>query len=225
MSVNASKAEKFGAIRDPLAVGTYPGRLVLVVDLGIQAQRPWGDKPKPPAPMVLLTYEFVDEFMRDEDGEEQKDKPRWLSEDFVLHHPDAERAKSTLRYQGLDPRNEHEGDFEKLLGVPCHVSIVLGKGTGKNIGKIYENVAAVSPMREKEVEECPPLVSEALCFDLDAPDIETFFKLPDWIQKRIVEGLGFADTAFGKEVIKQGDNKPAEKAETEGEVDEDVIPF
>ena len=48
--------------------GTYPGRLVQLIDFGLQPQRPYMGKDKPPAQEIGLTYELVDEFMKDDDG-------------------------------------------------------------------------------------------------------------------------------------------------------------
>ena len=104
MALNAKTASSGGGMNiEPLEPGTYPARLVQVVDLGVQAQRPYQGKEKDPVQEILLTYEFVDEFLKDEDGNEETDKPRWLSESMPLFNLSSERAKSTLRYNALDP--------------------------------------------------------------------------------------------------------------------------
>jgi hypothetical protein len=233
MGVNAANVDKYTkryALLDP---GTYPARLVLIADLGMQAQRPWGDKQKPPAQMLHCTYELTDEFMQDEDGNDDVEKPRWLSESFALHSLNAERAKSTLRYQSLDPQNEHEGDWAQLLGTPCNVSVALNPGKGKNAGKMYENIMGVMPMREKDRSKLPELVNEPRLFDLDEPTIEGFTALPEFVQKKIMGGLGFEDTDFGKQVMKEkAENPPKDEPvasppdSTEGTGDlDDEIPF
>ena len=50
-----------------LEANNYPARVVQVIDLGLQAQRPYQGKDKPPAYEIMLTYELGTEFMRDED--------------------------------------------------------------------------------------------------------------------------------------------------------------
>ena len=76
--------------------GTYPGRLVQVIDFGLQPQRPFKGQDKPPAYELGTTYELVDEFMKDENGEDIEDKPRWVSESFPFHSLAADKAKNPL---------------------------------------------------------------------------------------------------------------------------------
>jgi hypothetical protein len=229
MPVNAAKIEKFTkryAVMDP---GTYPCRLVVVADLGMQAQRPWGDKIKPPAQTLHVTYEFTDEFMQDEDGQPDEDKPRWVSESFALHNLGAERAKSTLRYMSLDPQNEHGGDWSKLLNTPCNVSIAINQGKGDKVGMLYENIMSVMPMRGKDIDALPELKNESRLFDLDTPTMEGFLALPEFVQRKIMGGIGFGETAFGVQVFaEKKEEAPAALADVdnsdEGELD-DEIPF
>ena len=189
MSLNAKDAPGTVSRTPPLGQGTYPARLVLVVDLGMQPQRPYKGQDKPPANKILLTYEFVDEFMLDEDGQEMADKPRWLSEEMVLYNLEAEKAKSTLRYNVFDPNNIHKGDFGNLVNTPCNITVVHNpKSSG---GGVWENIAGVSEMRIKDMKKCPPLVNDPLVLDLDEPDMNVFEALPNWIKKKIVSNLEF----------------------------------
>ena len=70
MSLNSKNLPTSGIARDPLDPGTYPARVVHIVDLGVQEQRPFGDKVKPPVNMITFTYEFADEFLKDENGKD-----------------------------------------------------------------------------------------------------------------------------------------------------------
>ena len=187
MSLNAKDAPGTCPRTPPLEPGTYPGHLVLVVDLGLQPGQIWQGVQKPPANQLLLTYEFVDEFLLDEDGQEIKDKPRWLSETMVLYNLEAEKAKSTLRYNVLDPNHVHKGDFSQLVGAPCNITVVQNPKKGR----VYENIAGISAMRSKDVMKCPPLINKAMSFDLDVPNMEVFSSLPNWMQKKIVSNLEF----------------------------------
>ena len=62
--------------REVLEPGTYPVRLVGIVDLGTQNQPDYKGEKKAPAHTIALTYKFVDEFMKDENGDDIEDKPR-----------------------------------------------------------------------------------------------------------------------------------------------------
>ena len=196
IKANESKNSPSGASAPLIEAGTYPARLVVVADLGLQTQRPFQGQEKPPAFEILTTYELVDEFMQDDEGNDLPDKPRWVSESFALYSLASERAKSTLRYNGLDPTHAYEGDWEALLAKPCMVTLIHNPGKGKNLGKTYLNIANVAPMREKDSEKLSGLVNEALSFDLDAPDVGVFEKLPSWVQDRVKAGLEYAGSAL-----------------------------
>lgn len=192
MALNASEVPNAGSgNRVTMEAGTYPARTVQIVDLGLQKQRPFQGQEKPDINEMLITYEFVDEFMKDDNGNDDETKPRWLSERMPLHNLGAEKAKSTKRYFALDPTKEYGGDFTKLLDVPCNVTIVQNPGKGANTGKVYENVANVAPMRAKDAKSCPELKGKAIFFDLDNPDLEVYARLAPWVQKVIQENLNF----------------------------------
>src|SRR6187402_3731535 len=121
MALNANKPQTGGKKFAPQAnieAGVYPARLVQLIDLGLQAQRPYQGKDKAPVQEIMLTYELVDEFMKDEEGKDIEDKPRWVSETLPFHGLFADKAKSTQRYLAFDPKQEYEGDFSKAVGSP-----------------------------------------------------------------------------------------------------------
>jgi len=195
MSLNAKKVAHSGGKKGPaqeaIDAGTYPIRLAQVIDLGLQPQRPWQGEEKPPAHEMMLTYELLDEFCVDEDGNEDTDKPRWLSETLPLRSLMAEKAKSTQRYYALDPNEDCEGDFTALAGVAANAAIIQNPGKGKNAGKIYNNIQALSSMRPKDAAKAEPLKKDAKVFVLDEPDLEVFNSLPDWLQDKIKDNLEY----------------------------------
>lgn len=211
MSLNAKnkKQQAKGPAQEPLDPGTYPCRVVQVLDLGVQTQKPYDNKPKAPVQEIMVTYEFLDEFCLDEDGEIQEDKPRWLSETFPFHSLDADLAKSTKRYKSLDPQEVYEGDFTQLVGTPCMVTVVHNAGKGANAGKVYQNIASVSTMRPKEAAKAPELINEPKVFVLDEPDMVIYKSLPDWLQEKIAGNLEFEGSPLQK-ALEAGD-VPAEK--------------
>lgn len=194
MAINIKNIKSNKAPKNPIDPGTYPARLVQVIGLGLQPQRAYQGQEKPPAEEIMLTYELVDEFMLDDEGNEQEDKPRWISETLPLYGLNSEKAKSTLRYLVLDPNMEKEGDFGALLGTPVNVTVV------NNISKdvVYSNVGAISAMRKKDADNCPDLKNEAKVFDTENPDMEVFAKLPEWIQDKIKGNLNFKGSDLEK---------------------------
>lgn len=194
--------------------GVYPARLVQILDLGLQPQRPYQGQEKPPAPEISLTYELVDTFCVDENGNELEDKPRWISETFPLYSIDKDKAKSTKRYFALDPKGLDGGDFAAQVEKPINVTIVLNeKGE-----KVYVNVAHIAAMRERDAAKCPPLKNPPKVFDLDAPDMTIFGSLPQWLQDKIKSNLNFKGSKLeaaigGKPPVEE---KPQEAPEPKG---------
>lgn len=218
MGINASNVKHSGGntgpAQDPIDVGNYPARLVQVIDLGLQPQRPYQGQEKPPAHMLFTTYELTDEFMKDEDGKDIEDKPRWLSEDFPLHSLKSDRARSTQRYNVLDPDCANGGDWGELLTTPCMVTVTQSEGKGKNAGKVYNNIGGTSPMRAKDAERTPELVNPPKVFDLDQPDIEIFKSLPEWLQDKIKGNLEYKGSPLDLKLSGSVTEAPAANDET-----------
>lgn len=196
-----------GTKQDAIEPGTYPIRVAQIIDLGLQPQRPYQGQEKPPAYEIMLTYEFLDEFCLDEDGNEDEDKPRWLSETLPLRSLKAEKAKSTQRYYALDPNEDLDGDFTKLVGVAANASVVQNAGKGKNVGKVYNNIQALSPMRAKDAAKAEELKNEGKVFDLDSPDLDVFNSFPDWIQDKIKSNLEYKGSAL-ESALANGSSEP-----------------
>lgn len=221
MSLNAANVPGNGPKIDPIEAGAYPARLVQVIDIGVQEQGEFAGKAKPPAQKIILTYELQDEFMKDDDGNDDEGKPRWMSEEFPLFNLQAERAKSTTRYKVLDPHSVFGGDFAKLLETPVNVSISKGPGKGKNAGRIYNNVMGITAVRPKDAARFRPLVNKAVAFDMDDPDMEVFEALPNWIKRRIEGALNYQNSKLHQ---MQNGGQPA-KQEPAPVEDDDDVPF
>lgn len=225
MALNAAKVVgKGGAKQETLDPGVYPARLVQIIDLGLQAQRPYQGQEKPPAQEIMLTYELSDEFMKDEDGEDIEDKPRWVSETIPLNNLKADKAKSTLRYKALDPDMNYGGDFSQCLGIPVNVTLVNNESKGVT----YTNVAGIAAMRPKDAARMPELVNDSKFFDLDDPDMEVFTALPEWIREKIKSNLNFQGSVLQQKLGNApAADKPAKEKQAKkdkpvaGEEDED----
>lgn len=212
MPLNAANATGGSSPRPPaLDPENYLARLVQIMDLGIQKQRPYQGTEKAPIQEIMLTYELVTEFMPGEDGEPDTDRPRWVSERIPLYNLKAEKAKSTLRYLALDPAQKFKGDFSKLLGKPCLVAIVNNERNGVT----YNNIGSVSPPIKGMT--VAALVNEPSILDLSNPDVEVFHSLPEWIQKVIKEGLDYPKSGLAS-ALRDG---PVVKATVDTEEEED----
>lgn len=209
MTLNANKVQSNRKEREPMQVGTYPARLVSVIDIGLQPGGTYNGKQKDNIRKIALTYEFLDEYMKDEDGQDMKDKPRWLTEFLPFHNLKATKATSTLRYKALDPTEQFGGDWEKLVGAPCSVTVVHNpRRDGQGV---YENIGSVAAMRAKDAEKAEPLKNEPLLFDMDNPDIEMWNKIPSFIQDKMKGNLEYAGSALEK-LLGKGSAPPKEQA-------------
>lgn len=202
MGLNAREIKSESKFERPeaLEVGTYPARVVQIIDMGLQKQRPYQGEEKPPKDELMVTYELLDEFLKDEDGNDIEDKPRWLSETFTMNSLESDLAKSTKRYYAIDPTEEFKGKWNLLGGAACMITVVQNEGKGKNSGTIYNNISGVQSMRAKEAAKAPELVNDAKVFDIDNPDMEVFLSLPQWIQDKIKDNLEFAGSVLEKAI-------------------------
>ena len=217
MALNARKVKHVssGPKAPALDEGAYPARLVQLIDLGVQPQEYAGEK-KAPKNELMITYEFTDEFMPDEDGNPDESKPRWLSERFPLNNLDSDKAKSTIRYYALDPKEEEEGEWPNLIGRPVLVTVTKKKT--ENGDRNY--IGGTAAPREKDAAKYPKLVNEPRVFLMDDPDVEVFKALPDWIQDIIKGGLEYEGSKLHQLLSGNKSTKKEEKI-----IDDEIPPF
>lgn len=216
-SVESKKPQVKRVEQQELAVDNFPCRVAQVIDLGRHHRESWDassnryvkDMEKAPANMVMLTYEFTTEFMKDENGNDVEDKPRWLSESFPIFALDSELATSTKRMRAFDPDfSRFKGDWEQVAAEPCAVTIVHKKNGKAKVGNVSK------PMKGMVV---PELKNPVKVFSLDAPDVEVFRSLPEWLQEKIKGNLDY-DRSPLQAALEGGavpnvkkEEKPAEK--------------
>jgi len=197
-----------------LEADVYRARLVQVITLGLQPQKEFQGVAKKPCQEVMLTYELCDEFMKDEDGEDIEDKPRWVSETIPFHPLFAENAKSTKRLKAFDPEDHFDGDISKCVDIPVNVTLVINKKGDK----VYTNIASIAPMSAKKAASCPELKNPVKLFDIDEPDAEMYKALPKWIQEKMQANLNYKGSPL--EAIVGGKAEAAPKKEPAADADE-----
>lgn len=207
----------------PLDPGAYPARVVNMVLMGKQKERPFKGEEKPPRLRIRITYELLDEFLKDEKGEDMLDKPRWLTQEMPFLSLKQDKATSTKVYYALDPLEEHGGDFSKLLNTPCIITVAVEKDSRPGVDKVYETIAAVSSMREKEAAKAPALVNPTYLFDFYAPDMAIWEKLPEWLQDKMKSAVDFEGSALQKALTKAGASTKPAKVENKDEDESTVV--
>jgi hypothetical protein len=194
--------------QEPIDEGTYPCRVVQIIELGLQPQRPHKGKVKPPVDMMMLTYELTDEFCLDKEGNEDEALPRWQSEDFPYYGVDCKTATCNKRLKAIDPKNEADGNWSQVGGNAVQVTFYHKVKEDKT----YVNVSSATPFRPKEVAAVAPLVQPVKIFDIDEPDMEVFYKLPNWLQNKIIDNLNFEGSVL-EEAIANYEKPEEEKGE------------
>lgn len=203
-----------------MEVGTEEARVVAVIDLGLQPQRPYKGQDKPPVNMVRLTYEFPNLFIVDENGEELEDKPRWLSEDIAFKSLELDLAKSTKRYKAIDPEDTNDGDFTGLVGMPCMVTVGQYSYMKDGQEKSGNQVNDVSPITKRKADKLGELVNKPQVFLLDDPDMELFESFPDWLKDKIKGNLEFAGSPLEEALNGGKKTKPKEQPKDEESYEE-----
>lgn len=151
-----------------LSPGSYPARLVQIVDLGMQPGTSMYPEPKL---KMEMRFELLDEFMADEDGKELENKPRWFSYELT-YNADGYMGDRSNIYKVFDALGGFDKPLPDLLGTPCNVAIAKGL---KQDGKTEKNkITGVSAMREKDAEKASPLQNETTYFSLMEPDMEVW---------------------------------------------------
>lgn len=216
--LNANKVEApTGVTQEPLDDGSYPSLFYAVIDLGVQKRDPYQGKEKLPCRMIMLTYALLDEFNKDEDGNETEDH-RLRSEKMGFFNLSSDQATSTKRYKVLDPKIEHEGRFEDCLGT--YVSVSIQKKLNESKGTHYNKVTGVTPMRQKDIDRLPANELKPFFFDLDAPKEESWNRLFEWQQNIILGGLNLDEDIKAKlETWQQAAKDAIQDSSDEGSTD------
>ena len=162
-----------------IKAGTYMGRIVSVVDVGVQPQEDYETKEeKPPKEECFIAVEFPK--LRMERDEE--DLPRWLSKKFKVMGPQEFGYENSNVKKMLENLME-DGDWSTLVDVPVMCSIAH---------TVTGNPKIVSMTSVPEGVEVPALENEAVVFDFYDPDLEVFNKLPAFMQKITTEAVDFS---------------------------------
>jgi len=203
-TVKSSGSKKFTPAL-ALEADTYMCRVVQVVTVGLQEQRPFQGEAKGPKDEVQITYEFTTEFLLDDAGNPDESKPRWLSEFVPINSLDSDLAKLTKRYKAIDPKDESKGNLFDLVGRPCMVTVTKNPGVNGKPEKNY--IAGVAPA-PKGI-PFPPLVNAPKVFHIDAPDLAVFETLPEWLRtKCTAENLRYAGSVLEKALTGKSSSVP-----------------
>lgn len=148
-----------------------------------------------------------------------KDFPRLVCREFTVSLDAKSNLRKVLESWRGRPYTEEEAqdvDLTKLLGVGAQVQIMHKPKQNGEMKAVVENVLPLP----KGV-QMPPV--ETTLFDLDDPvTYSVFNQLPEWVQKRISQAQGFADT--GLVVSVTNENQPAAPAQPYPQMVQAAVP-
>jgi hypothetical protein len=162
--------------------GSFFGRVVSIVDLGLQPGWTHEGVYIEPSYQLSMTYELVSSKM--EDG-----RPHWVSEDIknsdFFDPKKGIASKLMKRVYAIDPTGEITDNgkkIDKLLTQPCMVTVDHNKNG-------YAKVVNVAGAPEGI--PIPELVNSVVLFDLENPSFDTFAKLTTFTQTKIINNMEF----------------------------------
>jgi hypothetical protein len=165
-----------GGDKGRIGEGTFPARIVQILDLGKQEDEWKGEtfiRDK-----LWLTFEFPTETITYTKDNVEVTRPRWLSGEFTKSTGD--KAKLTPIVKATNP---DAASFEDLLN--CALLVEVGTTSG---GK--DKYASAMALPKGMV--VAPLDNETKYFDMAEPDMLVYESLPDFLKEKMKESPDFA---------------------------------
>jgi len=176
-----------------------------VIDSGTQEQRPYLGTPKPPAPEIMLSFEFPKELrvFTEEKGEQP------MVKSVTYRNFWTDKASLYKLIKGWIGAAD-DFDFEMIVGKPCQVTI--SHDVSESNSKTYDNLGNVTAPIEEMLPVWPKMISTPVLFSIeeDGFDSQKFKDLPKWVQEKLQKSEEYA--AF----VAQGGGSV---------IDEEDIPF
>lgn len=172
---------------------TYEARLVRLIFVGVQPQRPFKGQAKPDALQAKLAFELIGETItvtNTEDGSKET-RPAMVFNDIIIPGGGTTRGKAFDLIQacvGAEACFDDTEDYRQLLN--CGVSVTVGSYVGQKTGKLTNCVDAVGALGKKAKERLEDSTVDNIFFDCYADDAgskEVFATLGKFIQDKIKE--------------------------------------
>lgn len=154
-------------------------RIVRIVNLGLQPGFEWQGEAIEPDYKLEFTFEVCDENMKD-------GRPFFVSKEVNNKDSDKSTLYGWMAAAGVDCNN-----IDKSLGKAVMMTPKIKKSGWPTV----DNVAGLPASMQDSV---APLVNEPIIFDFteDEPDMDTWDKLPETTQKKILNALDVKEYPF-----------------------------
>lgn len=187
--------------------GVFIGRCYSLIDLGTQlTDGQYGQKQQH---KIRIGWEL---FGEDEQGQpltvevDGKEMPMTISKSYTVSlHEKAALRKDLAAWRGRDFTEEEAKAFDvsKLIGAYCMINVT----TSETNGKVYSNVAGITPLPGALKNSKPAAVHPPVIFNLDEPDLSVFETFHEKLQEAIKRSPEWA-TFVGAEPVMVGSDEP-----------------
>lgn len=205
--------------------GVHVARCIRVIDLGTQDVEYQGDTKQ--QHKALITWEVLGEddagvpLTAEVNGQQM---PLTVSKRYTMSLSTKARLRADLAaWRGRDFTGEELKAFDvsKLLGAYCMLNVQLNEGQN---GKVYTNVASITPLPREIAKHKPEGVHELQMFDLDSPDLGLFESFHDKLKETIQASAEWKARNSPRAAAATATPAPA-KSSTGFDDMEDDIPF
>jgi hypothetical protein len=166
---------------------------------------------------MLLLWEIPKERREWENKEGEKfEGPATISKEYTVSFNEKSNLVKDLK-QWLGEKDFEGFDTDELVGQSCRLMIGHSKGKNQNADKTYANVTGISKYKGDPIEP----EQELVCYNPENHTEESFSKLKEWIQKKVILADGTCPHVEGN---KTGDISKSNQSEITEPKEED-IPF
>lgn len=201
MALNFSETKKAKTTYPRIGEGTYPARIVRILDFGMQFAtdfktgevKKYDDGNDVVQHKVWIDFELPTETIEIEGVA----RPRWIGKEYTVSAHEKAAIQGLLKAADPGGKATMKGrNVAGLLGLPLMITIG-STSTGKD--KITATTSLIKGMN------VDPLANPTLFFDLDEATYKDFELLPKWMQKRIKDGVDFESTGLYKKFNSMSD--------------------
>lgn len=182
--------------RHLLDAGTYPARLVWLINTGTQTTEWQGQQKK--QKKLIMGYELPTELLPE--SHPRKGEPTFISETFTLSMGENAKMRPFIEnWRGKKFTDEEATAFDigKMVGAPAVIT-VIHKANEKDPSKVYANIGSISSeqgyAKMQPGFKVPPQINKSIYFNADWLSVKEgaeyaiplFNEMPRYIQDKIM---------------------------------------
>jgi hypothetical protein len=175
-----------GSTFEPCEQGLHPAVNIGVIGIGEQSFVYKGETKTNDKVMLMWEIPSLRRSWENKEGE-QFEGPVTISKEYTNSNDERSHLRRNLKgWRGRDFTDAEMDDFDikSVLGKTCQLMVIHSNGKGANAAKTYANVDNILP--KKEGTDDLVAEQELVYYDPDEHTKESFSKLKEWIQKKVL---------------------------------------